>query len=87
MNLKEYFSSGEKIVDLAEKINKSSSYLWQLSDGRRSCPANLAPMIEQSTEGKVTRKDLRPDDWHLIWPELIDQDGGVFDSIFPWTKW
>ena len=78
MNLKEYFLSGEKMVDLAEKIGKSSSYLWQLSDGRRSCPPNLAPMIEQATEGQVTRKDLRPDDWHLIWPELIDQEGAAW---------
>jgi hypothetical protein len=22
----------------------------------------------------VTRRDLRPDDWHLIWPELADKD-------------
>lgn len=27
--------------------------------------------IEQATKGVVTRRDLRPDDWHLIWPELV----------------
>eukprot|EP01030_Chromulinospumella_sphaerica_P005082 gene5082-4970_t len=26
--------------------------------------------IERATGRKVTRKDLRPDDWFLIWPEL-----------------
>lgn len=26
--------------------------------------------IEHATEGKVTRKDLRPHDWASIWPEL-----------------
>ncbi len=26
--------------------------------------------IERATNGAVTRRDLRPDDWHLIWPEL-----------------
>ena len=26
--------------------------------------------IEQATAGAVTRRDLRPDDWHLNWPEL-----------------
>lgn len=26
--------------------------------------------IERATKGAVTRRDLRPDDWHLIWPEL-----------------
>lgn len=27
--------------------------------------------IERLTKGSVTRRDLRPDDWHLIWPELV----------------
>nr|WP_257878115.1 MULTISPECIES: helix-turn-helix domain-containing protein [Ralstonia] len=27
--------------------------------------------IERETRALVTRKHLRPDDWHLIWPELI----------------
>lgn len=26
--------------------------------------------IERITDGVVTRKDLRPDDWAAIWPEL-----------------
>lgn len=26
--------------------------------------------IERATNGVVTRKDLRPDDWFLIWPEM-----------------
>ena len=30
--------------------------------------------IEQQTKGKVTRKDLRPDDWQLLWPELREQE-------------
>lgn len=27
--------------------------------------------IEKATSNQVTRRDLRPDDWHLIWPELV----------------
>ena len=27
--------------------------------------------IEKSTKGAITRQDLRPDDWNLIWPELV----------------
>jgi len=26
-----------------------------------------------ATNGQVTRRDLRPADWHLIWPELLDE--------------
>ena len=31
--------------------------------------------IEQATDGAVTRRDLRPADWHLIWPELVGAEG------------
>ncbi|MFD2297742.1 hypothetical protein QRO11_15460 [Paracidovorax citrulli] len=31
----------------------------------------LAPVAE--ARGVATRKELFPDDWHLIWPELADQ--------------
>lgn len=29
-------------------------------------------LIEQHTKGQVTRKDLHPDDWITIWPELAE---------------
>lgn len=31
--------------------------------------------IERITHGAVTRRDLRPEDWHLIWPELAQACG------------
>ena len=37
--------------------------------GRTISPKRCV-QIERATNGQVTRKDLRPDDWHLIWPEL-----------------
>lgn len=33
--------------------------------------------IEHATEGKVTRKDLRPHDWASIWPELAAPQKGA----------
>jgi len=38
--------------------------------GRIPDPANCVA-IERATGGAVTRRDLRPDDWHMIWPELV----------------
>jgi DNA-binding transcriptional regulator YdaS (Cro superfamily) len=32
----------------------------------------LAPILEKATGGVVSRRDLRPDDWQSIWPELVD---------------
>lgn len=37
---------------------------------RGEVPIDRCVAIEQATGGKVTRRDLRPDDWLAIWPEL-----------------
>jgi len=42
--------------------------------GRRPVPLEHCAAIERFTDGAVTRRDLRPDDWHLIWPELASAD-------------
>lgn len=39
---------------------------------RGAIPARHCPAIERATGGAVTRKDLRPDDWQDIWPELVE---------------
>lgn len=43
-------------------------------DGKRELPVECCYTIEKATAGQVTRRDLRPDDWHLIWPELVADD-------------
>lgn len=35
----------------------------------------LAPLVEQ--KGIATRKELFPNDWHLIWPELVTPEPAV----------
>lgn len=38
--------------------------------------------IEAYTEGAVTRRDMRPDDWQRIWPELaICRPVSAVDSL------
>lgn len=34
--------------------------------------AEYCTAIERATCGQVTRRDLRPDDWQDIWPELAE---------------
>lgn len=43
--------------------------------GVRPVPIERCVEIEQKTERAVRRWDLRPDDWHRIWPELIGAEG------------
>ena len=50
---------------------------------RGTVPPEHCALIEQGTKGEVTRKELRPDDWQRIWPELADPPaahGGDFQT-------
>ena len=41
---------------------------------RGNVPPEYCPAIERATNGAVTRRDLRPEDWQRIWPELATQE-------------
>lgn len=41
--------------------------------GKRPVPVWRCLMIEQATDGQVTRKELRPKDWMRYWPELANE--------------
>ncbi|MDH4417685.1 MAG: YdaS family helix-turn-helix protein [Acidovorax sp.] len=79
MNLSEYLASPGALTvgDLRKRAGVSSdAQIRQWQHGyanRRPGPAHCVA-IEKATEGAVTRRDLRPDDWHLIWPELADAE-------------
>lgn len=49
-----------------------SAWACQDQDKRRPVPVQHCVAIERATGGAVSRRDLRPDDWHLIWPELAE---------------
>lgn len=72
MDLKTYITTGERgtAAKLAAALQVSPSYLSQMSSGASPISPERCVAIERATGGVVTRKDLRPNDWHLIWPEL-----------------
>lgn len=71
MNLKSYFDSERGAAKkLAEALGVSPSYLSQMSAGTTPISPERAVLIEESTAGAVTRRDLFPDNWERIWPEL-----------------
>lgn len=55
---------------MAVSIGVSPVLVSQWSTGPRVPPIERCVPIERATGGAVTRKDLRPDDWQKIWPEL-----------------
>lgn len=53
-------------------ISPQLAHSWAIK--RQAVPIIRCVEIEELTGGMVTRKQLRPDDWHLIWPELRGKD-------------
>lgn len=75
MNLHEYFASpgALTVAQLRERIGAQSDAQirqWQHGYANRKPSAQYCPAIVAATDGAVTLRELRPDDWHLIWPEL-----------------
>jgi DNA-binding transcriptional regulator YdaS (Cro superfamily) len=56
---------------LARILRVTPAYIHQLVKGSRPIPPEKCVAIERATGGAVTRRDLRPDDWQDIWPELV----------------
>lgn len=49
-------------------ISAQAVHKWKIAPIERCVP------IEKAMNGEVNRRGLRPDDWHLIWPELVTDD-------------
>lgn len=60
---------GENQAEFARAIDVSPQFVTKLLNGKQVPPLR-ATQIEVLTGGKVTRKQLRPDDWRQLWPEL-----------------
>ncbi|EPI6484950.1 transcriptional regulator, partial [Neisseria gonorrhoeae] len=72
MDLRDYCAIRGNQSDLARKTGISPSFIHQIAKGLKPVPIQSAALIEKSTNGRVTRKEMFPDTWHLIWPELAD---------------
>lgn len=76
MNLNDYLSQPGALSVAELRIAagvKSDAQIRQWRHGyadRIPGPENCVA-IERATAGAVMRWDLRPEDWHRIWPELI----------------
>lgn len=76
MDLSDYVKAERgRGASLAGAIGVHPVMVSQWVGGIKPVPIERCVDIERVTEGAVTRRDLRPDDWHRIWPELIGQPG------------
>lgn len=80
MNLHDYLQSDDalSVSELRKRMVQYGSAIksdaqirqWQHRYAQRLPSAINCVATEVATGGRVTRKDLRPNDWALIWPEL-----------------
>ncbi len=59
-------------AELARMLSVPQSFVSKLASGERPIPIHHMAAIEVMTQGAVTRRDMRPEDFAHIWPELAD---------------
>lgn len=75
MNLNQWLSDERgRNQRIAAELAVSGSLITQWAAGKPVSAERCVP-IEEATGRAVRRWDLRPDDWHRIWPELIGREG------------
>lgn len=71
MDLKTYIDvTKTRKTDFARSVGVSYDQFAQWLLGTRPIPIRYCAAIEKLTSAHVTRKEMRPDDWAAIWPEL-----------------
>ena len=63
---------------LAKLLGVTYGQVYQWSIGVRGVPVRYCQAIVELTEGQVKLQDLRPTDWHLVWPL---PDNSVIESL------
>jgi DNA-binding transcriptional regulator YdaS (Cro superfamily) len=72
MRLSEYIKrfSREEREQFAFACGTTVGHLNNVAGRHRTASAALTRSIARQTGGAVPEWELRPDDWHVIWPEL-----------------
>lgn len=69
MTLNEYLKNHSQ-KSLAMKLSVNPALISQWVLGTRPISGKKCVLIELATNGKVTRQDLRPNDFWELWPDL-----------------
>jgi DNA-binding transcriptional regulator YdaS (Cro superfamily) len=68
---------------ISAKLGVSDPYLYQCLTGRKAMSPEQAVRLEMDSGRLVTRRHLRPNDWWLIWPELVTDDYPIPNGSAP----
>jgi len=70
-------------VRFADSCGTSVGYFRKAASVGQKIGAEICVSAERESGNAVTRRDLRPDDWHLIWPELITDIHPTPQKVLP----
>ena len=74
MDIKTYLSQERgRQAALAKAIGAHAPDVSRWADGKRPIPLEYGAAIESATGGLVTRREMFPNDWARVWPELVDR--------------
>ena len=74
MDIQNYLSkTNTSQAAFALTIGVSQGMVWQWISKKRPIPIERCVDIENATKGSISRRDLRPNDWQKIWPELTSR--------------
>lgn len=74
MDIKTYLSKKNiSQAAFAEMAGVTQGMVWQWLHGFRPVSPTFCVAIEKFTKNDVSRRDLRPNDWQEIWPELVEK--------------
>lgn len=62
------------VTKMANILGVTPPTVSQWISGVRSVPPRQCYAIEQASQCEVTRRELRPNDWWRIWPELVTDE-------------
>lgn len=65
----------------AQRCGTTVGYLRKAVSVGQLLKVVVCVSIERETHGQVTRKDLRPDDWQSIWPELAQTNPNTTPAL------
>jgi DNA-binding transcriptional regulator YdaS (Cro superfamily) len=72
MDLKTYLDEERgRLSSLSAAIGAHAPDVSRWASGKRPIPFHFGWPIERETGGLVTRREMFPDNWADLWPELI----------------
>lgn len=81
MDIETYLSKERgRQAALAKAIGAHAPDLSRWAKGKRPIPVEYGAAIERATGGQVTRKDMFPERWRSIWPELVSLEESSIQS-------